>query len=100
MSNMSSLTGLIIAKLVCCGALILLAGTGALVGLGGWLTENIWLVAAAIGLGVGALLLHLRSRVPIDRQSTAEPGGVTGEETALRTRTTMASQHLDKVNGR
>ncbi len=55
MSN-GGITGLIVAKVICCGALILLAGTGALVGLGGWLSNNAWLVTAAVGLGIAALV--------------------------------------------
>ncbi len=63
MSNNSGFTGLIIAKAICCVGLVLLASTGALVGLGGWLSNNAWLVAAAFGLGVAALVLYLRSNV-------------------------------------
>ncbi len=64
MSNDSGFTGLIIAKIICCGGLVLLAGTGVLAGLGGWLSDNAWLVAAAVGFGVAALVLYLRSRAP------------------------------------
>ncbi len=72
MSNNSGFTGLIIAKAICCVGLVLLASTGALVGLGGWLSNNAWLVAAAIGLGVAALVLYLRSNVSANE---ADPDG-------------------------
>ena len=76
MSNNSGLTGLIIAKVICCGGLILLAGTGALAGLGGWFSDNLWLVVVAVGLGVAALVLYLRPNAPT---SEVDPASVTGE---------------------
>ncbi len=66
MSENSGFTGLIIAKVICCGGLVLLAGTGALAGLGGWLSDNVWLIAAAVGLGAAALFLYRRSNVPVN----------------------------------
>jgi hypothetical protein len=64
-----SLAALLLAKVLCCGALVLVA-TGGLAGLGGWLSSG-WpwlgagavLVAAGIGYGV-----HRRRRlVPFER---------------------------------
>ena len=63
MSNNGGFTGLVIAKVICCGGLVLLAGTGSLAGLGGWLSDNAWLVAVAVGLGAAALVLYLRPNV-------------------------------------
>ncbi len=72
MFDNSGFNGLIIAKIICCVGLVLLASTGALVGLGGWLSNNVWLVAAAIGLGVAALVLYLRPNVSANE---ADPDG-------------------------
>ncbi|MCZ6592020.1 MAG: hypothetical protein O7G13_01375 [Alphaproteobacteria bacterium] len=76
MSNNSGFTGLIIAKVICCGGLVLLAGTGALAGLGGWLSDNAWLIAVAVGLGVAALVLYLRPNAPTNK---VDPASDTGE---------------------
>ncbi len=72
MFDNSGFTRLIIAKIICCVGLVLLASTGALVGLGGWLSNNAWLVAAAFGLGVAALVLYLRPNVSANE---ADPDG-------------------------
>jgi len=70
MSNSRGLTGLIIAKVICCGGLLLLVATGTLAGFGGWVSDNGWLVAAAVGLGVAALALYLR---PNESANEADP---------------------------
>lgn len=55
------LIGLIVAKVVCCGGLILIA-TGALSGIGAWLADAgvLWLVA--VGIAVVAVILLWRRR--------------------------------------
>ena len=60
-----TLAAIIVAKIVCCGGLILLA-TGAMSGLGAWLMDNgvIWLGAGG-AVVVGALVL-MRSRFKKD----------------------------------
>lgn len=74
MSN-RGFTGLIVAKVICCGGLVLLAGTGAIAGLGGWLSDNAWLVTAAVGLGVAALVLYLRPKAPTNEVDPASDAG-------------------------
>ena len=67
---------MIIAKVICCGGLVLLAGTGTLAGLGGWLSDNGWLVVAAIGLGAVALFIYLRPGAP---KNNVDPASGAGE---------------------
>ncbi len=56
---------LILAKLVCCGGLVLvLLGGGALSGIGTWLLDEglVWLVAAIAASAVGLLLWRRQRR--------------------------------------
>ncbi len=55
------LAGLLVAKVVCCGGLVLFA-TGALSGFGAWLSEGglVWLSAAALAVAAGFALRRYR----------------------------------------
>ena len=75
MSN-NGFTGLIVAKVICCGGLVLLVGGGSLAGLGGWLSDNAWLIAAAVGLGAAALFIYLRPNAP---KKNVDPASDAGE---------------------
>lgn len=74
MSN-SGIRGLIVAKVICCGGLLLLVATGTLAGLGGWLSNNVWLIVAAVGLGAAALALYLRLNVSANEVDPASDAG-------------------------
>ena len=76
MSENNGFTGLIIAKVICCGGLLLLVATGTLAGFGGWLSDNGWLVAAAVGLGAAALFNYLRPSAP---RKNVDPASDAGE---------------------
>ena len=59
----SGLAPLIVTKLVCCGGLLVFAGTGALSGIGAWLLDGglIWLVVAIAVLAAGLWLWRRRT---------------------------------------
>ncbi len=75
MSTNNGLTGLIIAKVICCGGLVFLVGGGSLAGLSGWLSDNAWLIAAAVGLGAAALVFYLRPSAPTNEADTTSDAG-------------------------
>lgn len=68
------MVGLVVAKVVCCGGLVLvLVGSGALSGVGAWLLDQglTWLVVAGVLAAAGLLLWRRRRRralaVPLER---------------------------------
>lgn len=69
------LAGLITAKIVCCGTLVL-AATGALGGVGGWLSNGgfIWLVVIAAFAITGWAFLRRRTRQSRNRGEAANSG--------------------------
>ena len=71
------LAGLIAAKIVCCGTLVL-AATGALSGVGGWLMDGglVWLVPIAAFAIAGWAILRRRTREPPDQGEAAKPVGL------------------------
>lgn len=117
----SGYVGLVVAKVVCCGGLLLLA-TGALSGFGGWLLDGglIWLVLAGIALGGGLAWWRRQSRTTTETKEArgcsrvnlgpfswfmcaliiaAIPSAVQGEESGTWTLPRLVQHALDNNKG-
>lgn len=72
----SGLAGLLLAKIACCGGLVLVA-TGAASGLGAWLLGDglVWVAGALAALAVGALLIRRRAK---PSQASGLPAAASG----------------------
>lgn len=73
------LIGLLVAKVVCCGGLVLVA-TGALSGVGTWLLDGglLWLAAGAVVL-IAGIALRLRRKTRNDTANDRRAGWRTPE---------------------